>query len=184
MLSQIGVCFSLIDLEIPEHRNEGESPQEYVRRLALEKAITGYEKIEQGDQRPVLGADTTVVLGDRILGKPENRDDAIDMLLALSGKTHQVMTGVALAGQTHSVSVNITEVSFSILNRVAIENYCDSTEPYDKAGAYAIQGLAAVFIESIKGSYSGVMGLPLFETAQLLQDAGIPIWHIGRSVNE
>jgi septum formation protein len=122
----------------------------------------------------VLGADTAVVLGERVFGKPRDRDDAVEMLLALSGRTHEVLTAVALAGTGERVVVSRSSVSFRSLDAAEAAAYWTTGEPADKAGAYAIQGLGATFVAHIDGSYSGIMGLPLFETLALLREAGIP----------
>lgn len=151
---------------------ESESPLEMVLRLAAAKAAAA----EAGDGVRILGSDTVVVLGDEILGKPHDEDDAIDMLTRLSGRRHSVLTGVALQ---HLASTryahSLTEVQFREIDRDEARCYWQSGEPVDKAGAYAIQGIGGIFVESIHGSYSGVVGLPVFETAQLLQQAGIAI---------
>lgn len=162
--------------EIDEPRLPGETPADYVSRTAREKAERGIVSIRKRGlaPRPVLAADTTVILSDDILGKPADRSEAVSMLQRLSGTRHEVRTALALAvnGELHQ-DVSITQVTFRTLGERDIGRYCDSGEPYDKAGAYGIQGLAGVFVEHIEGSYTGVMGLPLFETARLLEHAGI-----------
>lgn len=162
--------------EIDEPRLPGETPADYVSRTAREKAERGIVSIRKRGlaPRPVLAADTTVILGDDILGKPADRSEAVSMLQRLSGTRHEVRTALALAvnGELHQ-DVSITQVTFRTLGERDIDRYCDSGEPYDKAGAYGIQGLAGAFVEHIEGSYTGVMGLPLFETARLLEHAGI-----------
>ncbi|MBD3671823.1 MAG: septum formation inhibitor Maf [Gammaproteobacteria bacterium] len=175
LLAQIGVSFRTVVPEVPEEVLPLESPEAYVRRLAEDKAVAGLALTEA--PAVVVGSDTTVVLDDTILGKPRHRADALDMLARLSGRSHRVMSAVAVTdhhGRCHS-RVSISEVGFRSLSVAECEAYWETGEPVDKAGAYAIQGLAAVFVERLAGSYSGVMGLPLYETAQLLQDFGVPI---------
>ena len=174
LLAQIGVPHTVVAAHIDESLLPGEAPADYVARLARLKAST----VRQRDAAlPVLAADTTVVLDGSVYGKPGGRADGIAMLAALSGRTHQVLTAVALAtGQGVALRVNSSSVRFRNLERVEIEAYWDTGEPRDKAGGYAIQGYGAVFVAALTGSYSGVMGLPLFETADLLHDAGIRCW--------
>lgn len=176
LLQQLGVRFSVQVADVPEVIREAESPEQFVQRLAIEKASTVWHALIPAQRRPVLGADTVVVIDDHILGKPASREQARQMLERLSGRTHQVMTGVALVSQQHSVCVNVSEVRFRDLQAREIDAYWQTGEPVDKAGAYAIQGYAAAFIEHLSGSYSGVMGLPLYETSQLLRQQGIPVW--------
>lgn len=162
--------------DVDEPRLPGESPADYVVRTAREKAERGMVSMRKRglSPRPILSADTTVILGDDILGKPADRDEAVRMLQRLSGTRHEVRTALALAvdDSVHE-DVSITQVQFRELTERDIQRYCDSGEPYDKAGGYGIQGLAGVFVERIEGSYTGVMGLPLYETARLLAHAGI-----------
>lgn len=179
LLTQIGVRFDLVKTAVDERWRPGEEPLEYVLRLAAEKAQAGLEQLEgRGVRSPVvLGADTAGVLHGEILGKPRDRDDAIAMLLRMGGHTHQVITGIALATDAGVlVSHSITDVTFRPLSAREAEAYWNSGEPADKAGAYGIQGFGAIFVARIEGSYTGVVGLPLFETAQLLQQAGVPVW--------
>jgi len=158
-------------VNIDESRIAGETAQQFVQRLALEKARAGFA---QAPNLPALGADTIVISGQYILGKPENKQTCVDMLQLLSGKTHKVMTAVAICkGEIEHCIISTSEVEFIELNLMQIEAYWKTREPLDKAGSYAIQGIAAQFIKNIKGSYSGIMGLPLFETAQLLNRLGI-----------
>ena len=172
LLQQIGVHFQALPVDIDESPRAGEAALEFVQRLALEKAQAGY--LQTGNGRPVLGSDTIVVVDEQILGKPTDRDDALRMLGLLSGRGHQVMTAVALVdGQKVARALNVSQVYFRSLQPSEIEAYWNTGEAVDKAGAYGIQGIAAQFIERLDGSYSGVMGLPLFETAQLLQQFGI-----------
>jgi septum formation protein len=176
LLAQLGVRFEVRPANLPELIKPGEAPAEFVQRLALEKATSVWSSLSEAQRKPVLGADTVVCVDEHILGKPVDKQSGIGMLQLLSGRTHTVMTGVALVSQQHSVCVNVSKVTFKPLTMDDIENYWNTTEPMDKAGAYAIQGYAAVFISHLHGSYTGVMGLPLFETAKLLQTQQIPIW--------
>ena len=172
LLTQAGVPHRVCPVDIDETRGAGETPRAFVRRMAHEKAEAGRE-VAGG--LPAIGADTEVILGDRVFGKPTDAKAARAMLRALSGRTHEVVTSVALArpdGETtHATSVS--RVTFAPLPAGWIERYCAGDEPLDKAGAYAVQGRAAVWICRLEGSYSGVMGLPLYETAELLRDAGL-----------
>ena len=173
LLQQIGVSFALLPVEIDEGRLTAESPESCVQRLALEKARAGRALLTAGSSPPVLGADTIVVTAGKVLGKPASREDAIEMLQLLSGSTHCVLTAIALAGEHEAVCMSTSYVTFRTLTRGECEAYWGSGEPRDKAGAYAIQGLAAMFITRLEGSYSGVMGLPLQETAELLKQFGV-----------
>ncbi len=174
LLAQIGVPHTVTGAHIDETAHAGEAPRDYVLRMARQKAITVRES---GETLPVLAADTTVVLDDVIYGKPRDRADGIAMLARLSGRTHAVLTAVAMA-EARGVTLRLSEssVRFRGLTLEECAAYWDTGEPHDKAGGYAVQGAAAVFIESLSGSYSGVMGLPLFETAELLRGAGIDYW--------
>jgi len=176
LLQQLGVRFAVQVADVPEILQDGETPEQFVQRLALAKAQCIHGALAATQQRPVLGADTVVVIDDHILGKPSSREHALQMLSLLSGRTHQVITGVALVSQQHSVCVNVSSVRFRDLVASELEAYWQTGEPADKAGAYAIQGFAAAFIAHLSGSYSGVMGLPLYETGRLLMQQGIPIW--------
>ncbi len=170
ILATLGIEFKVIPVVTDESPLDGEAPREMVLRLAIAKA----EAATQGDL--VLAADTVVVLGDRMLGKPRDSDDAIEMLLALGGRRHQVMTGVALKTHIGTRAVlSTTDVQFREIGRDEAERYWQSGEPCDKAGAYGIQGLGGMFVTAIAGSYSGVMGLPVFETVELLKAAGIDV---------
>ena len=169
LLKQLGIEFEIIDVEIDETWDKKENARDYVTRLALEKAHAGKEKINNNDVI-VLGADTAVVLDDIILGKTENKSEAADMLKTLSGRTHHVYSAIALVKNNNEyTAINISRVCFKPLTDEEIGQYCATGEPLGKAGAYAIQGKAAKFIERLEGSYSGVMGLPLYETWQLIQ---------------
>ncbi len=174
LLWQIGVPHRAAAAQVDERLLPGESPGDYVERLALEKAMT---LRNAGERLPVLGADTAVVLDDTVYGKPVDRADALAMLGRLSGRAHQVLTAVALAtARSVELCVSASIVRFRDLTLTEREAYWQTGEPRDKAGAYAIQGYGAVFIDSLAGSYSGVMGLPLAETARLLRAAGIDCW--------
>ena len=174
LLAQIGVPHIVVGADIDETAQIGEAPRDYVLRMARQKALTVRER---GESLPVLAADTTVVLDDVIYGKPRDREDGLAMLGRLSGRTHAVLTAVALAdARGVAVQLSVSTVRFRDLSSQECAEYWETGEPHDKAGGYAVQGAAAVFIESLSGSYSGVMGLPLFETAGLLRAAGVPYW--------
>lgn len=182
LLTQIGLAHDVLRVPAPpgedEPQHPGESAADYVQRTARDKAERGRDwlRAQALPALPLLAADTTVILDGQVLGKPADRDDAIRILQALSGQTHQVHTAVALwTGDRLLEAVSITQVQMRPLQPDEIARYCDSGEPYGKAGAYGIQGLAGTFIARIDGSYTGVMGLPLFETANLLRTAGIAI---------
>ena len=183
LLAQIGVRFHLLlfrdrpetDPELDEVPLAGETPQVYVERVARAKALAGWKRLEQRNlpRAAVLSADTTVALGERILGKPADRRDAAAMLGALSGSRHQVLTAVAVKHESQFECVlSVSEVEFKPLSAEEIRQYTATGECDDKAGAYAIQGRAAQFVVELRGSFSGVMGLPLYETAQLLERMG------------
>lgn len=177
LLQQIGVSFRVIGADLDETALQGESPLAYVSRLAQAKATVGWERGRDSGGAPVLAADTAVVLDARVLGKPADMNDAIAMLLKLSGRAHEVLTAVALRSSAGiEVKVSRSTVTFRSIDPSEARTYWETGEPSDKAGAYAIQGYAAVFIADLKGSYSGVMGLPLFETAALLKAAGVTCW--------
>lgn len=172
LLEQIGVDYDVLAVDIDESHQAGEQDEVYVQRLALQKAQAGFKK--QRTEQPVLGSDTIVVLNNRILGKPASKNDGIEMLSALSGHSHQVMTAVAMVSSEQNMCLlSTSRVSFRVLSPQEIQAYWDTGEPADKAGGYGIQGLAAQFIQHLEGSYSGVMGLPLFETAQLMEKFSI-----------
>ena len=176
LLTQIGVPFSLVSASIDETPRSGESADDYVQRMAREKARAGLSRIEDPSAY-VLGADTTVVLGERILGKPTSKEDAVSTLLSLSGGEHRVITAVALASDKGcEVRLVSSLVQFRSISRDEAQAYWESGEPQDKAGSYAIQGWGAVFVSALHGSYSAVVGLPLCETAQLLDAYGIDYW--------
>jgi septum formation protein len=176
LLRQIGVSFRILRVAVDESPRPSEAAGDYVSRLARDKAHAGQGNASPGRQR-VLGADTAVVLDGRILGKPRDREHGLAMLGALSGRTHQVLTAVALAsGDSTSLRLSTSDVTLRRLEPAECSAYWDTGEPEDKAGGYAIQGFAAVFVAALRGSYSGVMGLPLCETAELLDAAGVPRW--------
>lgn len=172
LLAVFGLPFSVAPADIDESWQPGEQPGDYVLRMAIEKAEA---VAHQHPGQPVLGADTAVVLDQRPLGKPADAAEARRMLASLSGRAHEVMSAVALItpeGQCRH-RLNVTEVEFSLLPERWIESYVASGDPLDKAGAYGIQNQAGVWIQRISGSYTGVVGLPLFETGELLREAGV-----------
>lgn len=177
LLAQLGVRYETIDAAVHEQLQAGESAEQYVSRVAREKAGAGLVKLSGQAQAIVLGADTDVVIDGDVLGKPEDAAQAAALLRRLSGRTHQVHTAVWLvtAGRESSAVVS-TNVRFAALSEREIADYIATGEPFGKAGAYAIQGRAAAFIAGINGSYSGVMGLPLHETSVLLRNFGVPLW--------
>lgn len=172
LLHQLNLEFEVINAPVEEVALPHESPESYVRRIAIEKALSGFNKVA-GKKIWVIGGDTAVVLDGKVFGKPKNEADAHRMLRLLAGKTHTVLSAVSVVydGEVFSV-LNQTLVSFRDLSEDEIHAYWQSGEPEGKAGSYAIQGLGARFIEKISGSYSGVMGLPLFELDQLLTVSG------------
>lgn len=183
LLKQIGIHFELLllrkdpsrEADVEERVAGDEPPQEYALRIALDKAQMGWARVLQRKlpQLPVLAADTVVSIDGNIIGKPASRGEAVSMLQQLSGREHKVYTAVVVAlGDEIASRISVTTVRFRELDGEEIRYYVSSSEPLDKAGAYAIQGRAAVFVERIEGSYSGVVGLPLFETAQLLKPFG------------
>lgn len=173
LLAGIGVRFAVVPAQLDETPQPGERPRAYVARLALAKARA--VAAGPGATLPVLGADTTVVCDARLLGKPADEAEAIDMLMALSGRTHQVLTAIALVrGAAEAGVVVETAVSFRELSLAECRAYWQSGEPVDKAGGYALQGLGGIFVTRIEGSYSGVVGLPVAETYTLMRDFAIP----------
>ena len=170
LLDQIAIQYHVSPVNLDETPLPGEQPAIYVQRIAAEKSAAVKDA-----QIPVLAADTTVVLGGNILGKPEDKSHALQMLSQLSGQTHQVYTGVSLRGRHHWQILSVTEVTFKKLSEQEMIAYWDTGEPQDKAGAYAIQGVGAMFVEAISGSFSGVVGLPIFETVEILAKEGITI---------
>ena len=186
LLRQLGVEFSeLLLREAPGRRRDiieaprkDEPPLEYVKRIARTKASLGWHRMQRRElpPRPVLGADTEVVLDGAAVGKPADAEAAVAMLVALSGRTHEVITAVAVRWQTQlALAVSTSQVTFRVLSKDEVERYVAIGESLDKAGGYGIQDKAAAFVEHLEGSYSGVMGLPLFETAELLARLGFPV---------
>lgn len=186
LLTQIGVRFELLmfrgipreDPDIDEQVLPGESPEDYVVRVTLAKAQAGMRRIRERHliPHPVLAADTTVEVDGSVIGKPEHEADAVAILQRLSGRSHRVLTAVALSDDRHVEHLlSVSEVRFRPLEVEEVRRYVASGEPHDKAGAYGIQGRAAIFVEEIRGSYTGIMGLPLYETAALLRRFGYPI---------
>lgn len=174
LLAQIGVGFEPVDAGVDETPRAGEMPAALVERLARAKTWAGVAAA--ADTRPVLGADTTVTLDGEVLGKPDDEARALEMLARLSGRTHEVVTGVAVVrGDAIEARVVATRVTLRPISQAERRAYWASGEPAGKAGAYAIQGLGAVFVERIEGSYSNVVGLPLLETAELLKAFGIDV---------
>jgi len=172
LLRALGLEFGLRIGDVDETPLPGESPQDMVLRLAAAKALS----VDAGDDEVVIGADTAVVIDDAVLGKPRDEEDAESMLLRLAGRTHSVVTGVAVRGPGGvQTTLSVTQVLFRDIGRDEVRAYWQSGEPCDKAGAYAIQGIGGVFVEKIEGSYSGVVGLPIFETVGLLHNAGIDV---------
>jgi septum formation protein len=175
LLQQIGVAFQVVGAVVDETPLLDEAPSAYVLRLAAAKAQAGWHSHRDRLDAPVLGADTAVVLDGKILGKPKDKSDGETMLLNLSARTHEVLTAVALrSAKGLQTAVSRSWVTFRAIETTEASAYWDTGEPKDKAGAYAIQGRAAIFVSDLKGSYSGVMGLPLYETAELLKLAAMP----------
>ena len=198
LLDQIGIDYTIVEAPVDETRRAGENPVTFVERMASEKAQAGLAALGDARKAPVLAADTAVVLDDQVLGKPHDVEHAMEMLHALSGRMHRVVSAVAIAGSnvcqpaaagdrggpaddgtadrdSPRIATSISRVWFREISLQERRTYCASGEPMDKAGAYAIQGRAAIFVARLDGSYSGVMGLPLFETASLLREAGIGV---------
>jgi septum formation protein len=173
LLAQLNIIPIIYPVDLDETPFPEERPLAYVQRIAAEKSAKC--AIELDTNLPILAADTSVVLGDRILGKPQNKAASLAMLMSLSGRAHHVYTAISLRGKQHWNTVSVTEVTFRTITEPEMEAYWLTDEPADKAGGYAIQGLGSLFVESIKGSYSGVMGLPLYETGQLLAEQGIDL---------
>lgn len=175
LLQQIGVEHETISIEIDEAPRPNEAPERYVTRMALEKARAGWAAVSALGG-PVLGADTSVVVDGKILGKPRDRQHAARMLRLLAGQTHLVISGVALVkGAMEESRLSISHVTFRTIDDEEVRSYWQCGEPLDKAGGYAVQGRGAIFIERLEGSYSGVMGLPLFETAEMMRDFGLRV---------
>ena len=183
LLQQIGVEHQILDIDVDEKINRSNSPKANVRALSVLKCQEGVRKIisERKSSFPVLAADTIVVLGDEIFGKPREESDAINMLLKLSGKTHLVMTAVTIGiiteeeAKFHTINVT-SRVEFAKLTANDCKEYCDTGEPFDKAGSYGIQGYGSAFIRKLYGSYSNIVGLPILEVVHLLKELEIPYW--------
>jgi septum formation protein len=174
LLARLGLRFGVLDVDVPERREAGESPLDYVRRVAREKAGAGLLRVAAVPGAVVLGADTEVVLDDEVFGKPRDADDAAAMLRRLSGRSHEVVSVVwAVSAGREACAVSVSQVDFGELEEADIAAYVAGGEPMGKAGAYAIQGGAEAFVRRLSGSYSGVMGLPLYETARLLRGFGL-----------
>ncbi|HEY9541308.1 MAG TPA: Maf family nucleotide pyrophosphatase, partial [Luteimonas sp.] len=176
LLGRLGLEFGVLDLDVPEQREPGEGPADYVRRVAREKAGAGLLRVVDVPGAAVLGADTEVILGDEVFGKPRDAEDAAGMLRRLSGRTHEVVSAVSVVSAGREAqAVSVSQVTFGELSEAQIAAYVATGEPMGKAGAYAIQGGGEVFVSKLSGSYSGVMGLPLYETARLLLQFGIAL---------
>ncbi|MGH8085040.1 MAG: Maf family protein [Lysobacter sp.] len=174
LLARLGLEFGVLEIDIPEQRQPGEPPRDYVCRVAREKAGAGLLKVVGNPSALVLGSDTEVVLDDEVFGKPADAADAAAMLRRLSGRSHQVISAVSLVSPGRELqAVSVSQVTFDVLDDSQISAYIASGEPFGKAGGYAIQGGAEVFVRRLDGSYSGVMGLPLHETARLLAGFGL-----------
>lgn len=183
LLQQIGVPHQVVSADVTEVPRTQESPSDYVQRLAREKAEAGLASVKRLmlPPKPVLGADTIVVINNEILEKPQSAEHAAEMLRKLAGATHQVMTAVAMTADTLvekrcEIKLSVTDVVFRPLSEQEIATYWRSGEPRDKAGGYAIQGLGAVFVQQIRGSYTGVVGLPIEQTVLLLDEFSVPYW--------
>ena len=173
LLEQVQLAYQVIPVDIDETHLEGEGAEQFVKRLAVEKAKAGYKL---NSDHPVLGSDTIVVIDGEILGKPENKMHFLEMFKLLSGQKHRVMTAVAIYdGKQAQCAISKSEVEFELLSQQQVEAYWNTGEPEGKAGGYAVQGIAAQFIRNISGSYSGIMGLPLYETTKLLEQQGIKL---------
>ncbi|HUQ51351.1 MAG TPA: Maf family protein [Gammaproteobacteria bacterium] len=182
LLRQIGVPFRVQAADIREEQLAGEVPEAYVLRLAAAKAGAVWAALAEGERRPVLAADTAVVLDGAVLGKPKDAAEAESMLERLSGRVHRVLTAVSLrCSADRATLLSTSEVRFRPTTAAERVAYCATGEPFDKAGGYGIQGHAAVFVEELRGSYSGVVGLPLFETAALLARGGFSFWLTARA---
>jgi septum formation protein len=173
LLAQIGIEFDKLTIDVDESRLSGETPLDYVQRIAQVKAKAGWASLGDVALRPVIGADTSVIIGQDVLGKPKNKADAKAMLKRLLNNQHEVLTAVSLIyGEQILTKVSYNKVTFASLTEAELDWYITTGEGEDKAGSYAVQGLAALFIKKIEGSYSGIMGLPLRETMELLINIG------------
>jgi len=176
LLRQIGFDFDVLDVDVPERREPGETPADYVSRFAREKAGAGLLQVAAVPGAIVIGADTEVVLDDDVFGKPADATDALAMLRRLSGRAHEVLSAVwCISASREEHALSISTVEFAALSDADIMAYVATGEAFGKAGAYAIQGRAAAFVSRLEGSYSGVMGLPLFETAEILAKIGFHV---------
>lgn len=202
LIEQLGIRYKILDVAVDEQPREGEKPADYVKRLAVEKALCGWGKLSDG-KIPVLGADTCIVINDKIIGKVDSREQSTSLMKQMSGSSHEVLTGIALVGSEgvgrervgqeiegnkspvrQEVRINASKITFRSLSEEECEHYWDTGEPEGKAGGYAIQGLAAAFIKKIEGSYSGVMGLPLCELTELMSEFGIQWYDKDNSLKE
>ena len=175
LLDQIGVTYRILPVCVDEGQLPNESPEAHVLRLARAKAQAG-RRLTDSDQLPVLGADTVVALGAEAMGKPRDRQHGLDALARLSGRRHRVLSAVAVVGAKEETRLSVSAVTFRQITAAEREAYWETGEGIDKAGGYAIQGRAAAFIAHLAGSYSGVMGLPLYETSELLREFGIDVF--------
>ncbi|WP_455220449.1 Maf family protein [Kaarinaea lacus] len=190
LIEQLGIHYQTLDVDVDESPQPGEIPADFVTRLALEKARAGWQLVAK-QSVPVVGADTCILLDQHIVGKPENREEGIQLLKRYSGRAHQVVTGIAIVGPklgqqgtdiVQHVRINTSTVTFRVVTNEECEQYWETGEPIGKAGGYAIQGKAAIFIEKLEGSYTGVMGLPLCEFAELISLFGIKILDAGHGI--
>lgn len=172
LLDQINIDYQVIPIDIDEGRHINEEVEHFISRLAYEKAYTGLNSVEyKQEKRPIIGADTVIVLDNNVIGKPKNQDEFFSMLSSLSGRAHRVLTAVSVCFEDwHKTCLVSTEVKFKEISTTEMIFYWDKYQPTDKAGGYGIQDYAGVFVEWIRGSYSGIVGLPLYETQQLLID--------------
>jgi len=177
LLAQIGVRFHVVNIDVDESPLAEENPEDYVQRVALAKAQAGLESLADECDAIVLGGDTSVICDGKVFGKPTSREHALKMLMALSGGEHEVYSAISVVSAARQVTRLVkTKVLFRVLSEQECEAYWQTGEPQGKAGGYAIQGLGSVFVAGIEGSYSGVVGLPVAETAQLLSDFDVPVW--------
>ncbi|HKT31380.1 MAG TPA: Maf family protein [Gammaproteobacteria bacterium] len=176
LLRQLGLRFEVLDVNVDETPRAGEAAEACVTRLARAKVEAARARLGRGRSAPILAADTAVALDQVIFGKPRDRNEALEMLARLSGRSHRVLSAVAVWGaDALRTALSISQVTFRAINAAEAAAYWETGEPEGKAGGYAIQGRGAVFVERLEGSYSGVMGLPLYETAQLLRAAGVTV---------
>jgi len=177
LLTQIGVRFDVVNVDVDETPLAEESPEDYVQRVALAKAQAGLKTLDDDSDAVVLGGDTSVICNGQVFGKPENQAHAREMLMALSGAEHEVYSAISVVGAARQTTRLVkTKVRFRALSEQECEAYWQTGEPQGKAGGYAIQGLGSIFVAGIEGSYTGVVGLPVAETAQLLADFNVPVW--------